>query len=52
MKIKQIYTFHEVLGKGAFGVVLRGVKRDSGEEVAIKCIKKAKLNESDVQDLW
>ena len=38
--IKQIYKFGEVIGKGSFGTVRRAVKRISGEEVAIKTIKK------------
>ena len=38
--IKHIYKFGEVIGKGSFGTVRRAVKRDSGEEVAIKTIQK------------
>jgi calcium/calmodulin-dependent protein kinase I len=38
--IKKVYKFDEKIGKGSFGTVLRAVERETGQEVAIKCIKK------------
>ena len=38
--IKKAYKLGEVIGKGCEGTVRRAVERKSGQEVAIKCIKK------------
>lgn len=41
---KAHYEFGKTLGAGAFGVVCQAVNKDSGENVAIKVIVKAKLS--------
>ena len=43
------YQMIEDLGEGIFGSVKLGVEKKTGERVAIKCIKKNKAKESDVE---
>lgn len=38
--IKDNYKFDKVLGEGSFAVVRKGIKKSTGEEVAIKIIDK------------
>ena len=38
--VKEVYKFTEIIGKGSFGTVRRAIHRDSGEQVAIKVMKK------------
>eukprot|EP01016_Furgasonia_blochmanni_P007073 TRINITY_DN12834_c0_g1_i12.p1 TRINITY_DN12834_c0_g1~~TRINITY_DN12834_c0_g1_i12.p1 ORF type:complete len:379 (-),score=126.99 TRINITY_DN12834_c0_g1_i12:113-1249(-) len=45
--IKDDYKFDKVLGEGSFAVVRKGIKKSSGEEVAIKIIDKANLESDD-----
>jgi len=44
------YIFHEVIGKGAFGYVYRGVDKRTSEEVAIKIVD-MEQNDDDVKDI-
>jgi len=42
--IKDLYNLHEVLGVGCFGKVQRATSKETGEEVAVKRIKKKKID--------
>lgn len=49
-KLKQRFTVIRKLGKGTYGKVQLGINKDTGQEVAIKTIKKAKIEtEQDLQ---
>ena len=45
--IKVDYKIEGVIGKGAFATVRKGKHRESGDRVAIKIIKKNKMEEED-----
>lgn len=45
--IKDNYKFDKVLGEGSFAVVRKGIKKTTGEEVAIKIIDKSNLETDD-----
>ena len=45
--IKDEYKFDKVLGEGSFAVVRKGIKKSTGEEVAIKIIDKGSLESDD-----
>jgi calcium/calmodulin-dependent protein kinase I len=47
-EIRKHYDVKEKLGAGAFATVKRAVKKSSGEEYAIKIIKKTKLNNEEL----
>ena len=49
--VKSIYKFVERIGQGTFGLVFKGLDRKTGERVAIKVMKKKKMNENDMNDL-
>lgn len=42
------YAVYELLGKGAFGTVMRCVKRSTGQEFAVKIINK-QLSQTDLE---
>jgi len=42
--IKELYKLHEVLGIGSFGKVRRASLKETGQEVAVKRIKKKKID--------
>jgi len=43
--IKDLYNLHEVLGVGCFGKVQRASSKETGQEVAVKRIKKKKIDQ-------
>jgi serine/threonine protein kinase len=43
------YDFGEMLGSGAFAVVYKGTKKETGEQVAIKKIKKNIVKENEMK---
>jgi len=43
--IKDLYNLHEVLGVGCFGKVQRASSKKTGQEVAVKRIKKKKIDQ-------
>lgn len=47
-EIHQKYEFKEALGSGSFAVVKRAIRKADKAEFAIKCIKKAKLNQEEL----
>jgi len=51
-KLTDVYELGDVLGKGAFGVVRRGVDKATGHLVAVKSISKSRLVcKEDVEDV-
>jgi calcium/calmodulin-dependent protein kinase I len=42
--VKQFYVMGEKIGEGTFGIVRKAVRKDTGEEVAIKAMDKQKLD--------
>lgn len=49
--IDSIYELKEELGKGAFSVVRKGVNRESGQFVAVKCVNRDNLPQEDEEAL-
>eukprot|EP00744_Colponema_vietnamica_P001930 GILI01003122.1.p1 GENE.GILI01003122.1~~GILI01003122.1.p1 ORF type:complete len:325 (+),score=117.91 GILI01003122.1:112-1086(+) len=45
--IKTFYTLDKVLGQGTFAVVKRGIRKDTGEQVAVKIIDRTQLDPED-----
>lgn len=50
--IRDHYTFLEVIGEGAFGSVLKATDNNTGNEYAIKVIKKEDLSPEDLKNLY
>lgn len=52
-KIKSIanYTLGDVLGKGGFGVVYRGLNQNDGSQVAVKQVSLKKCSKEQVEDI-
>ena len=50
--LTDLYELNEVVGKGAFGVVRRGVNKETGHAIACKTISKSRLVcKEDVEDV-
>lgn len=49
--IANFYVFTEVIGEGSSGVVRKAIKKDTGEELAVKSVEKATLSEDEMQVL-
>jgi len=50
-KFNDIYTLGEVLGEGAFSVVLEAIEKETGDPFAVKQVKKSELSEEDHEAL-
>lgn len=51
-RLNEVYELAEVLGKGAFGVVRRGINKKTGHAIACKSISKSRLVcKEDVDDV-
>eukprot|EP01126_Amoeba_proteus_P046690 TRINITY_DN5286_c0_g1_i5.p1 TRINITY_DN5286_c0_g1~~TRINITY_DN5286_c0_g1_i5.p1 ORF type:complete len:108 (-),score=19.88 TRINITY_DN5286_c0_g1_i5:255-578(-) len=44
--------YHKLLGSGTYGRVYAGVKKSTGEEVAVKTVYKARLSESKKDNIY
>lgn len=49
--VKQFYIMGEKIGEGTFGLVRKAVRRETGEEVAIKAMDKQKLDPDEMTSL-
>lgn len=41
--MKNMFEVKKVIGRGAFGMVYLVIKKETGENMAMKCISKSKL---------
>lgn len=48
-KFSDFYSFIRIIGRGAFGTVVHALNKNSGEEVAVKVIRKKSLNDTHVK---
>jgi calcium/calmodulin-dependent protein kinase I len=48
---RNFYTFVEQIGEGAFGIVYKATKKDTGETYAIKSIDKSTLGQEELSNL-
>lgn len=49
--VRNFYTLVEQIGEGAFGVVYKAIKKDTGETYAIKSIDKSTLSQDELTSL-
>ena len=47
--VDDFYQMKELLGKGKYGLVKRGIHKKSGKEVAVKIVKKKELSLKDIE---
>lgn len=51
-KLEELFTLHDQIGKGAFGVVHLAIRKSTQQQLAVKSISKAKLVcKEDVKDV-